>query len=622
MDPQTSATSSFLQNHEDPFLLQSSDHPGMKLVAHDFEGVGFGNWKRSMRIALSAKNKLCFVDGTKTKPSSTDPTAKNWQRCNDMVFSWLLNVLSNEIANSVLYCESAQAIWEELEDRYGQTNGAQLFSVQKKLSDFSQGSDNITAYFTKIKSIWDEIDSMGMNPSCSRACSCGSKHKQVKYQEDQKIVQFLMGLNDSYTVIRGAILMQNPLPKLAVVYNTLVQEERQREIHATFQFQTDSASLYAKNVRPPINQRYNPYNNNKNTQPGHKVDQCYKLQNRNRKFAAHVQPTGSDGILGKFDANQSVSEDYSTSQLDPNQSVDPYIPSSVNFAGNSSCSVPLNSSLMRNCWILDSGATDHMCSNKSLFIDLMHLVKPYSISLPNGQTVVISFVGSVHISSDLILRNVLYVPCFKFNLLSIAKLTKQHRLSVTFTSDICYLQGSFLKTPLTLGSNQRDLYFLTPSAPIISMPSADVPATNTKPHKDKLDVRAFPYVFIGYPFGKKAYKLFNLSTQTVFFSRDVVFHESVFPFSDSDKPSFKPLPVPDSEQTSTHTHTTDVHENANARDSTNLSSSTMSTTAPGVNSHTDVSSHTAPARHSARVSRPPSYLQNYVCQNCLQFCFH
>ncbi|KAK9682509.1 hypothetical protein RND81_10G079000 [Saponaria officinalis] len=319
-----------------------------------------------------------------------------------------------------------------------------------------------------------------------------------------------MGLNDSYTAMRGAILMQNSLPKLAVVYDTLVQEERQREIHTTFQFQTDYASLYAKNNRPAMNQRYNPYNPNKNTwvfagnqglrrpyngpilktqtsvsdivcnyckKPGHKIEQCYKLQNRNRKFAAHVQSIDSDGILGKFDASQSVSENNNTSQfnnVEEEHLVDPYIPSSVNFAANSSCSTSINSSLMHNCWILDSGTTHQICYRKSLFTDLIPLVKPYSISLPNGQIVVINFVGSVFISSDLMLQNVLYVPCFKFNLLSIAKLTKQHHLSVTFTSNICYLQGSSLKMPLTLGSNQRDLYLLTPSVPVVPMPFAAI----------------------------------------------------------------------------------------------------------------------------------------------------
>lgn len=38
-------------------------------------------------------------------------------------------------------------------------------------------------------------------------------------------------------------------------------------------------------------------------------------------------------------------------------------------------------------------------------------------------------------------------------------------------------------------------------------------------------------MFLGYPFGIKGYKLLNLSTNTVFVSRDVVFHEHIFPFA-------------------------------------------------------------------------------------------
>ncbi|KAL9245915.1 hypothetical protein vseg_019512 [Gypsophila vaccaria] len=171
-------------NNDDPLVLQTSDHPGMKLVTHPFEGTGFGNWKRSMLIALSAKNKLCLIDGSSPKPSSTAVNAKSWQRCNDMVFSWILNALSSQIADSVLYCDTAKSVWDELQDRYDQTNGAQLYSVQKTLSDFSQGNDSITTYFTKIKAIWDEIDAMGMNPTCTCTCSCGSKQKQIKYLED------------------------------------------------------------------------------------------------------------------------------------------------------------------------------------------------------------------------------------------------------------------------------------------------------------------------------------------------------------------------------------------------------------------------------------------------------
>ena len=49
--------------------------------------------------------------------------------------------------------------------------------------------------------------------------------------------------------------------------------------------------------------------------------------------------------------------------------------------------------------------------------------------------------------------------------------------------------------------------------------------------KDKFATRASRCVLLGYTFGFKGYKLYELDTKKVFHSRDVIFQEHIFPFT-------------------------------------------------------------------------------------------
>jgi len=69
----------------DPLFLHPLDQPGQSLVADVFHGDDYKNWKRSVTIALLAKQKTSFIDGSSTRPDTGSPLYPYWQRCNDMV---------------------------------------------------------------------------------------------------------------------------------------------------------------------------------------------------------------------------------------------------------------------------------------------------------------------------------------------------------------------------------------------------------------------------------------------------------------------------------------------------------------------------------------------------------
>ncbi|XP_016479561.1 uncharacterized protein LOC107800834 [Nicotiana tabacum] len=173
-----------------PYYLHLSDYPGMNLVSSVFDGRSYGGWRRAVVITLSAKNKLEFINGSLAVPAADSGLQQAWARSNDMVLSWLLNSLSKEIADGVLYSQSAKDLWSDLEDRFSQINGANLFQLQKELSVVVQGSSSVSTYFTKMKSLWDELDALNTFSACVCECDCGVKTKNQKAHQDERLLQF------------------------------------------------------------------------------------------------------------------------------------------------------------------------------------------------------------------------------------------------------------------------------------------------------------------------------------------------------------------------------------------------------------------------------------------------
>ena len=101
-------------------------------------------------MALTAKNKLVFVNGSLPHPSSTDLIFTVWSRCDSMVSSWILNAVSKEITDSLLYLDSASAIWSDLCERFQQGNGSRIFQIKQNLLGLTQVTSDVSTYYTRL----------------------------------------------------------------------------------------------------------------------------------------------------------------------------------------------------------------------------------------------------------------------------------------------------------------------------------------------------------------------------------------------------------------------------------------------------------------------------------------
>lgn len=188
-----------------------------------------------MLKAISVKNKVGFVTGKCKKPVVEDASYEQWMCCYDMVTLWILNSLTKDLGDSLQFVNDARELWQELEDRYDQTNSAKLYQVQREINDLSQGALDITGYYTKMKKLWEEFSALTTHAECTCHCTCGAKMSMQKAEQDRRLILFLMGLNEVYTVVRGSMLMMNPLPTVAQAFSILIQEEKQREVRPSSQ---------------------------------------------------------------------------------------------------------------------------------------------------------------------------------------------------------------------------------------------------------------------------------------------------------------------------------------------------------------------------------------------------
>ncbi|XP_016724847.1 uncharacterized protein [Gossypium hirsutum] len=122
-----------------PPYLHPSDTPGIILVTHQLVGIdNYSVWSRSMRVALLTKNKLGFVDGDSKKKAYTEELQSQWERCNAIVLSWILNSVSKELSAGILFTSSATLVWKDLKERFDKVDGSRVYFLHREITTLHQ----------------------------------------------------------------------------------------------------------------------------------------------------------------------------------------------------------------------------------------------------------------------------------------------------------------------------------------------------------------------------------------------------------------------------------------------------------------------------------------------------
>nr|XP_025883619.1 uncharacterized protein LOC101258793 [Solanum lycopersicum] len=457
-----------------------------------------------------------------------------------MVLSWLMNNVSKELMSGILFRSNASLVWSDLKERFDKVNMSRIFHLHKSIVTHTQGTSPVSVYYSKLKDLWDEFDSNVPPPSCN----CERSKEYVDSMLRQKLLQFLMGLNDNYSHALSQILMMNTPPTVNQCYAMIIQDESQRELSGdqyNLGGQMDPTALFTSRSG---GNNFNGQNNRSGNvkidkqrsgylycdhcdmrghnraecsklkycthchKHGHLKDFCYQLigypTNYKGKRQANIMTTdynsqfnnsgsstdsnvvdqmqqfkggGSQQMLQQHGINsgsggsgtvlaqhftpnqyQQVLQMMNKSLIHEGNTVSTN--SNTNaigiFAGHSQFT-PSTSSID---WIVDSGATDHMVRTKDLLTHGSTVKSSGHVQLPNGDSTKVTHSGCSQLQGGEVVKNVLYVPDLNFNLLSVAKLTRQLNCCAIFYPDFFILQDLFTGKVKEIGEENGGLYIL------------------------------------------------------------------------------------------------------------------------------------------------------------------
>ncbi|XP_016205051.1 uncharacterized protein LOC107645516 [Arachis ipaensis] len=347
------------------------------------------------------------------------------------------------------------------------------------------------AYYTKMKSLWEDLNNFRPIPdcvNCTSVCSCGLNIIREHRQEDCT-TRFLRGLNDQYANVRSQLMLMNPTPDIDAAFSMLTQQERQfnecneSKVFFNRSMQSNNESNRGRGIGRGRHQALGRGQGSRVQctfcdKTSHTIETCYKKHGlpphlRQRQISSvnyiaaeapaekrlddlsqcsltnsqkevgdstsyELSSHQKDAILQFLKGQEAPQQPQVTNQVQSTTNNTPLIQGNtviLKYSSNISTFVTVKSHL----WVIDTGATDHVTFNLDDFQSYQE-ISPMIVRMPDGSHTTSSIIGTIRFSNQLYLSNVLFIPNFDFKLISVSKLTSKLKCKMLIDDNLCEIQ--------------------------------------------------------------------------------------------------------------------------------------------------------------------------------------
>ncbi|GKA67015.1 ribonuclease H-like domain-containing protein [Tanacetum coccineum] len=305
-------------------------------------------------------------------------------------------------------------------------------------------------------------------------CVCNASESFKKHNHLMKLMQFLMGLDDSYMQIKSSILSREVLPDVRSAYDTISSEESHRVASGSIagsslknQASAFVSSVPKRNNFQKSNQNFyngpRPNNLNNNRQGGGSA-----LVRENCGFNDHSIHGCFKSISYPVDFRKRKSRQNFKGK---NVSNNNYVGSSSSFGFTDEHMATLISLIKDNKNEKKVNKADTLFNNRANqpmtyidkeldnVLDISHL--KIKVGHTNGTEAFNSKIENLKLSNDIILYDMLVIPEYCVTLISVHKLVKENKIIVAFDESRCYFLNQDLnqRNVLGIGNQCEGLYY-------------------------------------------------------------------------------------------------------------------------------------------------------------------